>query len=118
MFDFICGIIIFIVLIFVVLAILGTNKNTRKMVEAQSRTPQSKLSDRYCPGCGRGIPFDSNSCPYCGKKFNNTMTGAFETRKQNTMEEETENNIICSSCGGENKPGSKYCKKCGNEIND
>jgi len=25
--------------------------------------------DRRCPSCGRGIPFDSVVCPYCGKKF-------------------------------------------------
>ena len=24
---------------------------------------------RYCPDCGRAIPFDANICPYCGKKF-------------------------------------------------
>ena len=25
--------------------------------------------NRYCPGCGRGIPFDAQFCPYCGKRF-------------------------------------------------
>jgi hypothetical protein len=25
--------------------------------------------DRICPNCGRVIPFDANTCPYCGKKF-------------------------------------------------
>jgi hypothetical protein len=24
---------------------------------------------RYCPNCGRGIPFDVKYCPYCGKEF-------------------------------------------------
>ena len=24
---------------------------------------------RYCPKCGRQIPFDANVCPYCGKQF-------------------------------------------------
>jgi len=24
---------------------------------------------RYCPNCGRRIPFDANVCPYCAKKF-------------------------------------------------
>ena len=28
-----------------------------------------KKLDRYCPDCGRAIPFDANLCPYCGKKF-------------------------------------------------
>lgn len=29
----------------------------------------SRSSDRYCPDCGRAIPFDARICPYCGKKF-------------------------------------------------
>ena len=24
---------------------------------------------RYCPNCGRQIPFDAKVCPYCAKKF-------------------------------------------------
>ena len=24
---------------------------------------------RRCPNCGRGIPFNSVICPYCGKRF-------------------------------------------------
>ena len=26
-------------------------------------------SDRKCPNCGRGIPMDARTCPYCGKNF-------------------------------------------------
>ena len=26
-------------------------------------------NDRYCPKCGRSIPFDADYCPYCGMKF-------------------------------------------------
>jgi len=26
-------------------------------------------SDRKCPNCGRAIPMDARTCPYCGKKF-------------------------------------------------
>lgn len=29
-----------------------------------------KASGRKCPNCGREIPEDSLTCPYCGKKFN------------------------------------------------
>ncbi len=25
--------------------------------------------DRYCPSCGREIPFDAKVCPYCKKDF-------------------------------------------------
>ncbi len=70
MFGVICGIIIFIVLIFVIIAILGTNKNTKKIAEAQSQTSSEKPQhDRYCPKCGRSIPFDAVICPYCKKEF-------------------------------------------------
>jgi hypothetical protein len=27
------------------------------------------ITDRRCPNCGRIIPFDANTCPYCSKKF-------------------------------------------------
>jgi len=32
---------------------------------------ENKMGDerRYCPKCGRNIPFDANICPYCGNKF-------------------------------------------------
>jgi len=33
------------------------------------QTRQRGSSDRVCPNCGRYIPFDSEVCPYCGKKF-------------------------------------------------
>jgi len=26
-------------------------------------------SDRKCPNCGRAIPLDARTCPYCGKNF-------------------------------------------------
>jgi len=29
----------------------------------------SENTKRRCPDCGRIIPMDSNTCPYCGKKF-------------------------------------------------
>ena len=29
----------------------------------------NKQSERYCPDCGRSIPFDAQLCPYCNKRF-------------------------------------------------
>ena len=29
----------------------------------------STLPNRFCPNCGRPIPEDAGTCPYCGKKF-------------------------------------------------
>ncbi len=28
-----------------------------------------KYGNRYCPNCGRNIPFNAEWCPYCAKKF-------------------------------------------------
>lgn len=30
---------------------------------------EKTVSSRHCPNCGRGIPEDARSCPYCNKKF-------------------------------------------------
>lgn len=35
----------------------------------QTRSLGNRL--RYCPKCGRQIPFDANICPYCANKFEN-----------------------------------------------
>jgi hypothetical protein len=29
----------------------------------------SKHEERFCPNCGRVIPEDARTCPYCSKKF-------------------------------------------------
>ena len=124
MFQFICGIIGFIIFIFIVLAILNTSKNTKKMVEAQSSQSSSRSSDRYCPECGRAIPFDAEICPYCGKQF---LSLKEEKKKPETDEKKKEKDDVndrsqkltkCPFCGTENKPGSKFCKKCGKELSE
>ena len=30
---------------------------------------EKSAPSRHCPNCGRGIPEDARSCPYCNKKF-------------------------------------------------
>ena len=30
---------------------------------------EKKEPDRRCPNCGRSIPMDAKTCPYCAKKF-------------------------------------------------
>ena len=39
-------------------------KKMRQLEENKRFAPK-----RYCPDCGREIPFDAKLCPYCGKKF-------------------------------------------------
>lgn len=38
-----------------------------------SKKEEKEKRDRYCPKCGRTIPFDANICPYCGKKFGDNV---------------------------------------------
>ena len=62
---FFCMIIIPIVLFILglVVLILGIEKDIPpKVIEEKSFL-------RFCPNCGRNIPFDANICPYCGKNF-------------------------------------------------
>ncbi|MEF8848961.1 MAG: zinc ribbon domain-containing protein [Candidatus Thermoplasmatota archaeon] len=39
------------------------------LLSDNKKVQESRLTDRYCPSCGRMIPFDANNCPYCGKQF-------------------------------------------------
>lgn len=39
---------------------------------------EKKSKDRYCPECGRAIPFDARICPYCGKKFEDNFPTELE----------------------------------------
>lgn len=45
------------------------SRTAHRLVPQKIDIISNKKSDRYCPECGRGIPFDANICPYCGKKF-------------------------------------------------
>mgnify|MGYP006289681201 CR=1 FL=1 len=36
---------------------------------AMNRKGSKSSSDRYCPDCGREIPFNALFCPYYGRKF-------------------------------------------------
>jgi hypothetical protein len=57
-----------LMLIGFILLIIGLviPEEEKKTVETIIKEPEKK---RYCPNCGRDIPFDANICPYCGKKF-------------------------------------------------
>ena len=53
-----------------ILFILGLAVMLMGRDKTETRIDSKKKSDRYCPNCGRGIPFDARTCPYCSKKFN------------------------------------------------
>lgn len=63
----ICYSISFIVgIIFLVAGFYDYKKlESNTKVEATPAT----IKIRYCPDCGRNIPWDAQLCPYCGKKF-------------------------------------------------
>jgi len=44
-------------------------RTAHRLVPQKVDIISDKKSDRYCPSCGRAIPFDANICPYCGKNF-------------------------------------------------
>jgi hypothetical protein len=46
-----------------IILILGIEK------DIPQRDIEAKSSIRFCPNCGRNIPFDANICPYCVKRF-------------------------------------------------
>lgn len=104
-------------LVGVVLIVVGL-VNPEKKDEIPSR-----LSDRYCPGCGRAIRFDVRICPYCGKKFDDNFP-IDENEKTKKFVEELKKKLnkseikICQSCGYENKINSKFCKKCGRRLDE
>ncbi len=41
----------------------------KRFGKSSNANEQADREKRYCPACGRVIPFDANICPYCGKKF-------------------------------------------------
>jgi RNA polymerase subunit RPABC4/transcription elongation factor Spt4 len=58
--------------------------------------------ERRCPQCGRVIPFDSVTCPYCQKKF--------------TSEPQPKTSTICKYCGAPVPETMKYCGTCGKKL--
>lgn len=56
------GLIIFILGL---VASPGEIKFTQQPIEKKEKPEKS----RYCPECGRSIPFDAKICPYCKKDF-------------------------------------------------
>lgn len=113
------GIIGFIFFILLIAYLLGGKKTvvhtyqsapTKPPVIIHKETPQEKSkSDRYCPSCGRVIPFDAKLCPYCGKKFKNHFTEKQE-------EEEPDKYRFCTKCGEKLEEGDEFCINCGTKA--
>ena len=66
-----CGILIIAGIIIFILIVAWLIGGGRKKTEIHyiQQQPQQDTAIRYCPNCGRGIPFDVKICPYCEKRF-------------------------------------------------
>ena len=66
-------IVLFVILTTVgVVLIIGLSFITYRAVKNKRKqdTKSKKLTDdRHCPNCGRVIPLDARTCPYCAKNF-------------------------------------------------
>ena len=79
-------------------------EDTKREIHYYGRVqPSPTSSTRFCPNCGRSIPFDASICPYCGLKLQNYIPPSDRQK-------------YCTRCGFENKPDSIFCTKCGNKL--
>ena len=56
-----------LILVGIILVIIGAIIPIQQTTVVQQ--PKVTEKDRYCPKCGREIPFDAKICPYCKKDF-------------------------------------------------
>ena len=61
------GLLVFIGVIFYLKDEIGSGLTSNSNLDPFQTT--QKTQTRYCPSCGRSIPFDSVICPYCSKKY-------------------------------------------------
>lgn len=118
----ILGLLFFDIVCFLAAAVFGIVLIIAGYYDYQKGESQDSKG-RYCPSCGRSIPFDAKICPYCGKKFEDNLPIDENVRTEKfvgVIEEIQEENKSkrCPSCGYENKPNSKFCKDCGTELNE
>jgi hypothetical protein len=64
----VCIVILIIIAIVVFLGIILWRFSGKKRVEIHTIEKPTK-SGRFCPRCGREIPFDAVFCPYCQYDF-------------------------------------------------
>ncbi len=97
------------------------------VTKVEKKTKTKQKSDRYCPNCGRGIPFDAKVCPYCAKKFD-SLNQSIEDRKEVEIVESDEVEFIesdesniekfCSDCGRTVPDDARACPYCGEKFDD
>ena len=99
----------------VILSIIGLVAVVAGFVYKDYKDVNSKINERFCPKCGRVIPFDARICPYCRTDFEAVLNHD-EDKTEKKEEILEENSYICSKCGYENIKEAKFCGDCGNKL--
>jgi len=98
-----------------ILFILGLAALITGMDKPKSTT--TKHEYRFCPNCGREIPFDAKICPYCGNDF---QTISKENKVKSIVNDEAEKKDgklkFCTQCGASLESNLKFCNQCGTKL--
>lgn len=128
-----CCLAIIIAIAFVIfICVILWRASGRKKVEYHTTTVDKYgKDDRYCPNCGRSIPFDARVCPFCNKDFeakNENNEVKIEEEQQNLVsriEEERQIEKLKEQSGELAKSKKKgksdrdfYCDACNRTIPD
>jgi len=99
----------------VMLTLIGSITAVVGYVAKSHDNVDSEKNKRNCSSCGRHIPFDARSCPYCKKDFE-VHNEHNEVKTEEKEEIQEDNSSICSKCGYENIKEAKFCGECGNKL--
>ena len=99
----------------VILTLIGAISAVAGFVAKNNKDAIPLKNERFCPTCGRHIPFDAIACPYCKKNFKAHLKGD-EVKTEEKEEIQEDNSYICSKCGYENTAKGKFCLECGTKL--
>ena len=88
-----------------------------------SRGSTSTINERFCPNCGRVIPYTSNICPFCKKDFKAHLKDDKDKSEEkeevkSKMKGKSDREIFCSSCGKTIPDDSEFCAYCGEKFDN
>ncbi len=122
------GVILGIIGVVAVVAGFATKNGNYKGVN-------SRINERFCPKCGRVIPFDSRICPYCKNNFEahnehdkgkteekedipkevNSLKQNVESKKR-SKSDKSSREIYCSDCKRTIPDDADICPYCGEKF--
>ena len=96
----------------VMLTLIGLCAAVAGFISKDSNIVDSVKNERFCPKCGRKIPFDSKICPFCKHDFEKHL----KDDEVKTEPIKDVNPYVCSKCGSENTANAKFCADCGTKL--